>query len=70
MVEGDIERHSSGYKPRSSICLGACVFILNRSFQWSAGRLAQLKDSPVNSIYVKSHGASFPETKGLSHEGK
>lgn len=57
-------------QPRSCICLGACVFILNRSFQWSAGRLAQLKDLPVNSIYVKSHAASFPETKGLSHEGK
>jgi len=65
MVEGDIERHSSGYSLEA-----VSVFILNRSFQWSAGRLAQLKDLPVNSIYVKSHAASFPETKGLSHEGK
>lgn len=70
MVEGDTERHNSRLAWKRSICLGACVFILNRSFQWSAGRLAQLKDLPVNSIYVKSHGASFQKTKGLSHEGK
>lgn len=57
-------------QPRRSICLGACVFILNRSFQWSAGRLAQLKDLPVNSIYVKSHGASFPKNKRFKSWGQ
>lgn len=52
-------------QPRSPICLGACVFILNRSLRLCIASLTQLRGLSVNSIYIKSHGASFAKNKSF-----